>query len=267
MKKLESKFDYTKEDIVNVLREVGLERGDNLFVHSNLGFFGKLKGANDKFDYCTAFKNAIFEVIGLEGTLTIPAFSYSFCNNEEFDLDKTKSVCGIFSEYIRCNPDSYRSRDANFSISAIGKNAIYFTENPPHHSFGNDSFWERFLNLDGKICNFNFDSASTFIHYVEKSLNVPYRYDKKFEGKLHVNNKSMDDYYYHFVYDLEKPWNGPEFSKFDKKAKNEGIAKTANLGRGQVVCISAKQTFQLIKQTLNEEPYFLIKGSKINNPF
>ena len=124
----------------------------------------------------------------------------------------------MFSEYIRNDAKSKRSNDPNFSVSAIGENAEYFTQHCQSHSFGKDSFWERYLRKNGKFCNFNFDSGSTFFHYVEKLLGVPYRYDKE----------------------LKK-------------------AKISNLGKGQIVCISAKNTFDLIKNEIISNPNFLIK--------
>src|SRR3972149_1351419 len=79
---LMDKFDYTKEDIVNALLKVGLQQNDNVFSHSNLGFFGRLKGGSDNDSYCTAFKDAFFEVIGPGGTLVVPTFTYSYCWNK-----------------------------------------------------------------------------------------------------------------------------------------------------------------------------------------
>jgi len=257
------RFDYSKEDVVNALTESGVEKNDNIFIHSNIGFFGKLKNCKEAGQYCLEIKDAIFSVIGSNGTLIVPTFSYSFCNNEKFDIKKTPSVCGLFSEFLRKLPDSERSGDANFSIAAIGKKKYYFTENCTPHSFGENSFWERFLEKNGKFCNFNFDSASTFFHYVEKLLHVPYRYDKGFEGISIENGLEEEKIFYHFVYDLNKPNNGPFFERFDKVAKESGLAKTCNLGRGQIVCISAKDTLEIIKKEIKKCSNFLIKGDTI----
>ena len=73
-----SQFDYSYEDIVKCLKNVGLKNGDKIFIHSNIGFFGKLKDANDSSKYYENFKTAIFEIIGSEGTLVVPTFTYSF---------------------------------------------------------------------------------------------------------------------------------------------------------------------------------------------
>jgi len=257
-------YDYTEKEIVQALKVVGIHEGDNIFVHSNLGFFGKLNGANQRDDYCKIFKNSIFNVLGPKGTLVVPTFSYSFCNSQIFDIKKTVSVCGVFSEYIRKCKGVLRSDDANFSVVALGEKAEYFTKNVANNPFGPNSFCDRFLKSDGKFCNFNLDSASTFIHYVEKSVKVPYRYDKAFPGIAMINGEKINKTFYHYVYDLQKPQNSPNFTKFDKKAKEGGLVQTANLGKGQIVCISAKNTFELIKKEILNDPEFLIMGPLIN---
>ena len=254
-----NKYDYTVQNILDSLKQVGLKKGDSIFTYSNLGFFGKLKNAETSEDYCAAFRDAIFKIIGNEGTLVVPAFSYSFCNSTRFNVSSTPSVCGMFSEYIRNDAQSKRSNDPNFSISAIGESAEYFTQDCQPHSFGKDSFWERYLKKNGKFCNSNFDSGSTFFHYVEKILDVPYRYDKKFKGFLKLDNKYLEKVFVHYVYDKEKPENGPDFEKFHKKAIELKKVKISNLGKGQIVCISAKNTFDLIKNEIIPNPNFLIK--------
>ena len=67
--------DYSKKDILIALRNAGLVKGDDILVHSNLGFFGKLDGNKESVDYCQAFAEAIFDVIGNEGTLIVPTLS------------------------------------------------------------------------------------------------------------------------------------------------------------------------------------------------
>jgi len=255
-----SRIDYSSRDIVQALLKVGLKKGDSVFTHSNLGFFGKLDHGNDKDDYCNAFKEAFFEVIGPEGTLVVPTFSYSYCWKKTYNKLETPGTCGIFSEFIRENTNSFRSDDPNFSYTSIGKNAEYFTKNCPENPFGRDSFWERFLSKNGVICNLNFDAAATLTHYVERGIHVSYRFDKPFKGKSVINGKIEEKIFYHFVRDDDNPELYPDFTKFDKKAKQLGLAKVANLGRGQIVCISAKNSTELIKKEIIINPNFLIKG-------
>lgn len=258
-------FNYTKLDIVNSLKEVGISKGDSIFIHSNIGFFGKLDGASCKEEYYNIFKNAIFDVIGNEGTIIVPTFSYSYCNRKVFCKFTTPSVCGLLSEMLREDREALRSEDPNFSVCAIGKKAERYTNNIGNHPFGYNSFFDKFYNDNGMICNLNFDAGSTFVHYVEKMLNVDYRYDKPFEGFSNVNGELIKNTYYHFVYDKDIIEDTPTMIKFDKEARKIGLLKSANLGKGQVVSISARDTFELIKTKLIEEQYFLRIGKDESN--
>ncbi|MFA5074972.1 MAG: AAC(3) family N-acetyltransferase [Candidatus Babeliales bacterium] len=257
-------FDYSKNDIIKALKSVGLKKGDSVFSHSNIGFFGRLAEAKDKYDYYKIFKEAIFDVIGSDGTFVVPTFSYSFCKKEIFDVKNTPSTCGFLSEMVRVDKDSLRSLDANFSVSVIGKNAKFFTEKAPEHSFGPNSFWERFVKLNGKICNFNFDAGSTFFHYFEKFLGVDYRFDKAFSGEIILEKgEKIKGIFYHFCRDLNKPDNYPDNTKFDKTARTKNLVKCANLGKGQIVLISAKDSYELIRYEIKINPGFLIMEKKL----
>lgn len=256
------KYDYTSSQIVNSLKEIGLKNGDNIFVHSNLGYFGILKDANSKEDYWKIFKDSIFKVIGNDGTLIVPTFTYSFCWNHDFDLNSTPSIVGMFSEMVRTDLNSVRSEDGNFSVSAIGKNAIYFTENAPIHSFGINSFWDRFIKKNGKICCFNVGLVyNTLIHYVEKLLNVPYRYDKLFSGIFIKNGLKENRKNIHFVRDLNDPKTLPDLTELNKIAYGSKKAKDSMLGKGQISCIDSKNVVSIITKELKKNPAFLIKNT------
>ncbi len=251
---------YCYEDIVEALKRLGITKGDSLFIHSNLGFFGRLKDCDSSEKLCETFYQAIKEVIGLEGTLTLPAFSYSFCHGEVFDKNLTKTGCGLFPEYMRRRANAVRSDDPNFSIVASGKNAVFYTENPVHESFGKGSFWEKFLHTNGKILCMNFDCGSTFVHYVEHENRVPYRYNKAFNGEMICQGKKIKDYFVHYVYDKDKPKDEPSFVRLDQLCKENGISKTVFLARGAINCMESQAYFHFISEMLKKEPYFLTKG-------
>jgi aminoglycoside 3-N-acetyltransferase len=93
---------------------------------------------------------------------------------------------------------------------------------------------------------------------VEKQLAVPYRYDKPFSGH-YINEQGItsEKTFIHFVSDLEKPQDRAEFTLFDRQARRAGLVKSTNLGKGQLVSISATDTFFLIEQALKQAPRFL----------
>lgn len=254
------KADYTRSEIQDALRTAGIESGDTIFSHGNLGFFGSLENAESKEEYCESFVGAIRDVIGESGTLVVPTFTYSFTEGNFFDPSETESDMGMLSEYVRTHPDSIRSADPNFSIAALGPKAEYFTQNPPSHSFGQNSFWERFLAVQGKFCNFNFDAASTFLHYVERCLDVPYRWDKPFAGTIVQDGSTEQRVFYHYVRDLETEGHSPDFASFDERARSEDVVVRVDLGKGQIVQISAQDTYEVAENGFIENPSFLITG-------
>jgi aminoglycoside 3-N-acetyltransferase len=262
--KLKKKSDFNKLDIINNLKEISIKKNDTVFIQSNLGFFGKLENADDVNSLCQIFKEAIFEVIGTNGTLIVPTYSYSFCNNQIYNKEKTLSKdCGIFSEFIRLDPKSERSDDANFSVAAIGKNAKEITTNSPEHSFGKNSFWDKFLSIDGILCRFNLQpNYMSIIHFVEKSCNVTYRWDKSFKGKSIINGQEENKRFIHFVRDLDKEEHSSELSELQELCIKEKIMKISDLGRGKIYCIRAKDYVSLAKQEIEKNEFFIVKGKK-----
>lgn len=260
---MKKSHDYTKEDIVSSLKKVGLQNGDSVFLHSNLGFFGKLKDVDDANNLCRIFEEAIFEVIEEKGTLVVPTFSLSFCNNQVYDKKNTPSVeCGIFSEYIRKKENSKRTDDANFSVCAIGFKSDIFTSNIPEHSFGENSFWDRLLKDGGKICRFNMNSDyNTFVHLIEKRMNAPYRFDKEFPGFSIENGRKIERKNIHYVRNLNNERTLPYLRRLDEKLEEMGLLHITNLGKGQIILSSTKSIEQIILKEIEKNPTFLIKGT------
>jgi aminoglycoside 3-N-acetyltransferase len=250
---------YTKSDIVGALREVGIKKGDIIFSHMNLGFFGIPDGGLTEERLFKFFYEAIFEVLGDEGLLIVPTFTYSFTKGEIFDPDGTPSKMGLFPEMLRKLKGSVRTLDPIFSVCLHGNikklfkngNVIISTE-----CFGKGSIWDFMLQKKAKICNFNLDAGSTFIHYVEKLFNVPYRYDKDFEGITILQGKEIPHRVTYFVRDLNY---FPNFPKFDRFVREKGYAKMARVGRGSIVSISCQDVYKAFKEMYEKDRYALAK--------
>ncbi len=254
---------YTKHDIKNSLIAAGLGNGDDVFIHSNIGFFGKCDDAKNSKELAECFYHSISDIIGTRGTIVVPTFTYSGCKNEDFDVDVTPCKMGIFSNYIMKLPDSLRSNDCNFSVSAIGGSAKYYTDNIPLNPYGDDCFFERFYSKNGKILCLNFDAGTTFVHYVERRCNVPYRKDKQFLSSVKVNGLWEERISYHFVYDLNKPEDSAEFTRLHQICIEAGIAKTATLAKGSILIESSVELYNIIEETLKVRPRFLLKSEDI----
>lgn len=253
--------DYSVNDLINCLRSIGITAGDHLFIHSNVGFFGRMENVKSANDLCESFWNALLEVVTENGTIVFPTFSYSFCHNEVYDPKTTKTNCGMLSEYAMTKPGSIRSMDPNFSIVAYGKLAKAFTEEPTHESFGKGSFWDRFLAQEGKIVCMNFDCGSTFVHFAERMHSVSYRFNKAFNGTTVLEDGSLHrDYAVHYVFEGDADY--PCFDTLDRNCREKGVCKISNLGRGTMLAMNVREYYDLIDEMLRDNPRSLTKGGQ-----
>jgi aminoglycoside 3-N-acetyltransferase len=160
---------------------------------------------------------------------------------------------------LRKLPDSYRSEEPNISVAAIGKKAKKITQEIPENAYGSDSFFDRFHREGGVICNLNFDAGSTFIHYVERCLKVPYRFDKKFSGVVWKNEKKERRTSTIWVRYITRG-TVAKFDSLDRLARSQNLYRTAPVGRGFVGTITAEDTFNLIQKVLPLRPWFLTEA-------
>ncbi len=259
-------FDYCAADIETALRGVGIKQGEDIFIHSNIGFFGRLENCAGREELCRTFLDAIFKVIGPNGTAVFPTFSYSFCRGEVFEPHNTKTTCGLLSQYVLEQKDAIRSLDPNFSVAAIGNRAEYYTEHPTHESFGKGCFFERFVNNNGKIVCMNFDAGSTFIHYIESKNAVEYRYNKAFNGIIKNGEAEKRDYFVHFVYSLDKPEDAPYMPSVNAFCRREQIFQKEELGKGTLLAMHARKYCEAIERELKIHPRFMtVGGNKIKD--
>ena len=260
--------DYDRAAIDACLAGLPLAAGDIVFSHSNLGFFGRLEGARTGAEICGALAEAILERIAPGGTLAVPTFTYSFSRGEIFDVDDTASKMGSFAEWVRRHPEARRSADPFYSVAAMGARAVAMTADAPENSFGPGSFFDRFTKAGGKILNMNFDAGSTLIHYAERELRVPYRFDKTFRGIIREKGIERAAKATIWVRYLSDDALIAAFEPFAALARDRGVFVTRPLGRGEIGVITARDTFELIRTTLPVRPWFLTRaeGLGVTNP-
>ena len=257
-----SKAEFTRADIDQALSTLGLKTGDVIFSHSNIGFFGRPVGVKSAEEASALFLDAIRERIGAAGTFVVPTFTYSFPNGEVYEPASSPSKMGLLAEYVRRRQEALRSLDPIFSVAAIGARAAELVSDLPENSFGPDSFFERFLKADGRILNLNFDAGSTFIHYVERELRAPYRFDKTFTGRIRVDGVERPGRATIWVRYLSDDSLAAAFEGFDEAARAAGAFRTVALGRGQMGVISARDCLDIVKKTLTHRPWFLPRAER-----
>lgn len=256
------KVFYDHNDIKKSLLELGIKKGSHIFIQSNIGGFGFLKNASCKEEYYNTFKKCLLNLIGKDGTLIFPTFSYSFMNGVNYDPNKSPTNLGVLSNEAIKDKSGIRSLDPNFSIVSFGGKSVYFTQNPDEHSFGESSFWKRFLDNDGIFLTFNLkNSFLTFRHYIEKKHKVKYRYDKPFSGFIIENNNKIQKRFYHYVRDKSGKEILPNRVKFHSLAEEMNFIRKSKLGRGHIDFISAKDAYTVGEIGLKKDPNFFINDT------
>ncbi len=258
------RFHYQHDDIVKALRAVGVSRGDVLYSHFGLIQLGLLKELGEGKSLVETFMHAISEVLGPEGSFITPAFSYSFCKKETFDPMQTPSDVGAFGEQFRQFSQVKRSVDPLFSVSGIGPHVESLFYELPNTSFGSDCLYERLLSYPTKVCNFGLSLFYfTPIHHLERTLGVPYRFDKTFSGEIVGRGETQWSYYVRALCDNSLP----DCTALQKHATEEGIVKYSCLGLGKVYCVPLKVYYQFASEKIKENPWYLAQGPKMTEEF
>lgn len=110
------KKKYTSEDLINTMKDMGMKRGSNVFIHSKWDEMYNYIG--NEID----FINAILEVIGEEGTLIMPAFPLKR-KNKLFNVRTSVTSAGLLAEAFRKYPGVKRSENIQHSVCAYGPQA------------------------------------------------------------------------------------------------------------------------------------------------
>ena len=249
----------TKNDIKNALINVGIQKGDIIMVHSDIKSFGRL-GTSDRDFLLQTLVDSVKESIGSDGTIIMPTFTYSFFKNEPYDIKNSKSAVGVLTDYFRKQPDVSRTIHPTHSAAIWGRHKNKLL-NIGKGTFDKDSI---FGELHKMNCKFIFFGAPfricTFIHYIENMCMVPYRYIKKFRGKIIIDGTEYKDEFslyckYVFIFN--------SMLGLEKHLIKKGLLKEVKVGDGIISMIEANPLFDEGCKLLDEDIYFLVK----NEPF
>lgn len=249
----------SKMDVIQSLKKTGLQKGDTVFIHSGLGKFGWVKGVRNKSELANFVIDSLLEIIGDDGTMVVPTFTYSFTKREAYNVEDTTSTVGTLSEVFRKRNDARRSIHPIFSVAAIGPKVDFLTQNLDKTSFGKDSVFQRLLDTDAKYMFYGIDAEScTFIHLIEKNFGVPYRFDKIFSGEIIANGVKYKDTYTFYVRYLDK--NVVTYlTRFQTDLEETGAMIKVKLGNGNIRAISTKQLYDEGMKMLERDVYYFLK--------
>lgn len=190
----------TFENLVKEFRELGVTKGDVLFIHSSYKSLGGVDGGPQ------TVIDALLDVIGPEGTLIMPTFNYDFLKGVAWDFRTTPSQMGVLTELVRTDPRAKRMHHAIYSMSAIGKRADEVAAHRSNDCFGETTIFKKFRDWDAKILilGLAYSKSITFLHHCEQAAGVDYRFLKEFKGRaIDANGVAHDESYTMFVRNVD----------------------------------------------------------------
>ena len=252
---------YPKSKISEHLADLGINPNDNIMIHGNAGIASQYIYNKGEEPIIGFFKELIGYIC--DGTIIVPTFTYSATKSEVFDVDRTSSNVGLFSEKFRLIDGAKRSHHPIFSVSAIGKNTSYFIDARIDDCFGKNTFFDKLYNNNVKIVMMGCDfERATFLHYVEQKLDVSYRYFKQFNARVHYKGKTKNFIISYFVRNTQLSTNF-NFELLESEALRKRKISIGPFGRFKARSILTKNLFEIASELIESDEYALIEEKKL----
>ncbi|ASM37148.1 AAC(3) family N-acetyltransferase [Campylobacter sputorum] len=161
-----------------------LSKDDFVVIAGNFNnFIMKEKRKNRNYDL-NFLIDEIIDKIGTSGTLMFHTFSWDFCHNIKYDIKNTRSKTGALGNIALQRDDFKRTKHPIYSFAVFGKWQENLVKMDNKSSFSYNSPFAFMHKNRAKmiIVNMELNHSFTFVHYVEQSHNINYRFEKDFSG-------------------------------------------------------------------------------------
>jgi len=253
-------YDYTRRDMIEALKMAGLEKGDLVLFYVSLAMLGMGEGITSQETMNQLFLDCVREVLGEEGTMFVPTYSYSLCKGEVYDSATTPGTIGAFPEYFRQRPGVIRSEEPILPVAGLGPAAEDVFRDLPPTSYGHGCVYDRLARRGAKICTVGLRlNWATFRHFIEEIYEVPFRYRKVFTGPVLRNGREEIVSWTYSV----RLWGEnamPDGVRLADMAVADGVTTTVQLGRNTIFCIGAKDYVEYAGKKLKDDPWLTAAG-------
>lgn len=241
---------YTTEDLKLALIALGIRQWDKLLVHTESFRFGI--PLLPKVAFNQALCQVLIESCGEKGNVMIPTFTYSFCRNEVFDVLHSCSLVGNLGDSLLQLWGS-RTHCPIFSFATLGSLKQELRQDYKE-VLGQDCAFSTLLKHNGKIIMLgNKYVGYTFIHFLESLTNVPYRFDKRFNGIL-INEKGekmCKSVIYRVRYlDRKSELDDKKIAHF---LLDLGILKIIPFGSGEIGIMETQKVAQVVLEAFKKD--------------
>lgn len=168
----ENKESPSYKQLVSDFRNIGIGAGDTVVVHSSMKSMGYVEGGAE----CVIA--ALADVVGTEGTLMFPTFTFATSYGDSFFSNKdTPSCVGLLSEVFRKMDGVYRTNHPTHSVALYGKlTALLIAgEELDDTPMGVHSPYQRLAEVGAKILMIGCSTGhNSYMHALEEAAGVEY---------------------------------------------------------------------------------------------
>jgi aminoglycoside 3-N-acetyltransferase len=251
---------YIEKRLHILFKRLNIKRNDNVFLHTNsAGILQYTKSKKNKKKLFTIFFNLLLKKIGQNGTLVLPTYNYDFAKGKSFVYENYNSQVGELSNFFLKEHKVQRSLDPIFSHAIKGKLQNKLLRSKVDICFGDESLFKKIHDYNFKIFGFCCPlNKMTFLHYIEKKMEVNYRFNKKFVSTFIKKSKKQKIELKYFVGKKNIDYKLKDY-KLEKAFKNLKNFLSCDFGKFYCWTINAKECFEIIKKKISKKNNYLIK--------
>jgi aminoglycoside 3-N-acetyltransferase len=248
---------WTRSQISDHLHAAGIASGDAIILHSSLKSVGPIEGGGE------ALVEAILNVIGPDGHLMVPTFTYCLpiWNMPPFDIENTKSRVGALTEVVRQHPSARRSFHPTHSVAVIGPQREAITRNHLHATpIGVDSPFDRMRKFRAKILMLGTtQDTNSSLHLCEVLAKLPYIHvafsdGQDFELAWFLNeNKEIE---YAPIYEV--PGCSRNFRVVEEPLRRAGVLRDVVVGYAPCQLLDLEALIGAMMDLLAQDPVLLL---------
>jgi aminoglycoside 3-N-acetyltransferase len=245
-------FDFKK-----LLSGFNIEYGSNIFIHAGLKKINQVSGKsyNDIVDEIIYFLKKLY----FPKSLIAPSFTPSFRKSGVYSKLYSRGEYGAFSEIFRQKSD-YRTDDAIHSVSIISNDLEEFFNLNYNETFADDGFYASLINNSYVINISTQYFVSTYMHYLEETLKVPYKYHQiekiSYKGVMYdENNLVKNIVQINHAYKFSTVFNR---DKIEKILRKNNVIQYKNYQGIIVSCIKVFDLDRVLRKEIIKNPYFLV---------
>ncbi len=245
---------FTKEELKNQIRNMGIEPDDTVLIHTSLKAIGETEnGADGIIDAFTEYLS--------EGLFLVPTHTWANVNhkNPVYDAKSTVPCIGVLPCVAAAREDGVRSLHPTHSVWAKGKNAKEFVkgEENAHTPCPPGFLWDKLADVGAKILLLGVkNNRNTFIHSVDERVDLQDRLAKEpFRVTIIDAEGNIKESY---LYPHRCSWTNDvsmNFVRFEKAFSETGVMSLGTFGNAEVRIIDAKKCRETV-----ERIYGRVKG-------